>query len=389
MKNNKFVQQGKLTKSGWLSIVAFLLVAVLALSVALGLVVKSGKEKKGTEELSVGGGMVLPEETEGDGISLTSTVIPKEQYGEYGIMPIALSGQTVTATVKDTSGSAPATLQYVTFELAWKSSNSARLSDYVSMSTTDTTATLTCLKPFSTQIVLNVKSALVPEKTASVTLDYAKQLTGYKMKATTKLFPAISPASSFSSFSVTEGASISFHMPNGTTKAVTTGTGSWCYPYFYFPTDEVTWGEGTVENSITSLSVKLKYSDSFLSHYSQFSYANTLTVSDKITTFSGSSDLALWTMLFKMACGGETDQTSKHYVEQYLGNAALVFGTGGVTYLNSFLSTLSSEENPIEATLFFNLQYGAVTYNFYLDPEVEPILVNSVDVDKSNITFFK
>ncbi len=385
--NVSLVQGGKLTRGGWLTIVSFLLVAVLALSVALGLVVKSHKEEKVAEEVSASGGMVLPEAQEENGISLVSMEIPRSEYAAYGIMPTALSGQTVKATVKDTSGNTPAELQYVTFELKWKSSNSATLAEYVTMSTTDTTATLTCLKAFSTQIVLTVKAVADPTKTASVTLDYAKPLTGYKMKAATKLFSGTSPESSFSSVAVTEGASVSFHMPNATTKTFTpTNSGAWCYTYFYFPSDEVTWGEGTVENSIQHITVTLKYSDAFLQGYS-FSDANSLTVSSNVGAFSmqETCDLGLWNMLFKMAAGGPTDNTSNHFVTQYLGSSATANGS----YLYNFVSSLSSAENPIEATLTIALQYGSVDYHFYLDPEVEPVNVKSVDVDKSNIVFFE
>lgn len=384
--NVSLVQGGKLTRGGWLTIVSFLLVAVLALSVALGLVVKSHKEEKPAEEVSASGGMVLPEVQEENGISLVSMEIPRSEYAAYDIMPTALSGQTVKATVKDTSGNTPAELQYVTFELKWKSSNSATLADYVTMSTTDTTATLTCLKAFSMQIVLTVKAVADPTKTASVTLDYAKSLTGYKMKAATKLFAGNSPESSFSSVAVTEGASVSFHMPNATTKTFTpTNSGAWCYTYFYFPSDEVTWGEGTVENSIQSLSVALKYSDAFLRGYSGFTNANSLTVSSNVGAFSMSEtcDLILWNVLFKMAAGGGTDSTG--IVTQYLGSSA----TATARSIYDFVSSLSSAENPIEATLTISLQYGSVDYHFYLDPEVEPVNVKSVEVGKSDIVFFE
>ena len=185
MKNNKFVQQGKLTKSGWLSIVAFLLVAVLALSVALGLVVKSGKEKKGTEEAFIGGGMVLPEETEKNGISLTSTVIPKEQYEEYGIMPIAETSYSVTATAKAQGGvTLSEAQQKFNWSLAWASSNLSDVNTYVSLSASEgaRTATVSLLQPFSTQILLKCTWAYNDTQTGSVTLDYAKRFKGFNIQ---------------------------------------------------------------------------------------------------------------------------------------------------------------------------------------------------------------
>ncbi len=185
MKNNKFVQQGKLTKSGWLSIVAFLLVAVLALSVALGLVVRSNKEKKGTEEASIGGGMVLPEETEGDGISLTSTVIPKEQYGEYDIMPIAETAQQLTATVTPTDA-----LVYIDWSVSWKEGTSGKwgngktVTEYVTVTPTSNgalTANVQCLKAFGEQIIVTASVRGKEEVNATCTVDYASTLYGVKI----------------------------------------------------------------------------------------------------------------------------------------------------------------------------------------------------------------
>lgn len=181
--NVSLVQGGKLTKSGWLSIVAILLVAIIALSVALGLVVKAGKEERSAEEASVGGGMVLPEETAGNGLSLVSTVIPEEQYAEYDIVPIAESAYTVTATAKDNQGTAlPEAQQKFKWSMAWASSNSTDVNTYVTMSESGgKTATFSCLKAFSTKIIVTCAAEAQQDKSATCTLDYAKRLTGVKV----------------------------------------------------------------------------------------------------------------------------------------------------------------------------------------------------------------
>lgn len=184
--NVSLVQGGKLTKGGWLSIVSFLLVAVIALSVALGLVVKSHKEEKPAEEVYAGGGMVLPEEAEENGISLVSMEIPKEQYEDYGIMPIAVSSYSVTATAKAQSGGVELSevQQKFNWSLAWASSNAADVNTYVSLSASEgaRTATVSLLQPFSTKILLKCTWAYDDTKIGSVTLDYAKRFKGFNIQ---------------------------------------------------------------------------------------------------------------------------------------------------------------------------------------------------------------
>lgn len=128
--------------------------------------------------------MVLTEEVAGHGVSLMSAVIPREEYDDYGIMPIADTAYTLTATVNFSNGLVDESglSRGVTWEIAWKSEKSDPVSNYVQMETTENTATLTCLKSFSTQIIVTARAKSDPEKTATCTLNYARTLTGYDVK---------------------------------------------------------------------------------------------------------------------------------------------------------------------------------------------------------------
>lgn len=180
------VENGKLSRGGWLSIVAFLLVAVIALSVALGLVVKAGKDDKSKDEAFVeAGGMVLNEETQENGITLLSTVIPKEQYEEYGIMPIAESAQQLTATVTPSAASV-----FMDWSVAWKEGTSGKfgngktVTEYVTVTpTTDgaLTANVQCLKAFGEQIVVTAAVRGKENVKATCTVDYASSLESVKL----------------------------------------------------------------------------------------------------------------------------------------------------------------------------------------------------------------
>lgn len=177
--NVSFVQGGKLTKGGWLSIVAFLLVVVLALSVALGLVVKSNKKDKTAEEASVNDSFVVEADGDdgGSGIMLSAfEEIPRANYAAYGISPMALDARTVKATIEgdNTQG---LKLQWT---LSWKEGTSGKfgynksVSDYVTGSASQDTLTytLSCSQAFGETIVLKVALEIDPSKTLTRSLQY-------------------------------------------------------------------------------------------------------------------------------------------------------------------------------------------------------------------------
>lgn len=122
---------------------------------------------------SVYGGGLMPGDIEESGVTLTRTAIPVAQYDEYGISPIAESAYTLTATVMPED----ATFKDVTFTYAWKTSNSALISEYVTLSEKkEGKAILECLKAFSTPIIVTVTSDFDDSKKATCQLDYLKRL---------------------------------------------------------------------------------------------------------------------------------------------------------------------------------------------------------------------
>ena len=124
--------------------------------------------------------MVLPEETEENGISLTSTVIPKEQYEEYGIMPIAETAQQLTATVEPVGASV-----YMDWSVSWKEGTSGKwgngktVTEYVTVTPTSAgalTANVQCLKAFGEQIIVTAAVRGKETVNATCTVDYASSL---------------------------------------------------------------------------------------------------------------------------------------------------------------------------------------------------------------------
>lgn len=144
----------------------------------------SGKQ----EELTVGGGMVLPDNEKptqgGNGISLYSAEIPVEAYAENGVSEDAENAYTVTATVSPDND---AQNTVVLWALTWKDPSSAwatgkELSDYITATPNgegvaeSKTVTVVCLQSFGEPVLLTAKCKYDETVTVSVQIDYAARL---------------------------------------------------------------------------------------------------------------------------------------------------------------------------------------------------------------------
>ena len=135
-----------------------------------------------------GGLIVSPVEDgpeEGKGIAVVSAEIPREQFDDYGIMPIAETAYTVTATVngdgltaaqKNVTWSVPA---FKNPSSSWASGKNVR--DYVTTSTNGNQITVSCLKAFGEQIIIKCTSVYNGAASANLSLDY-KQKRGVYIK---------------------------------------------------------------------------------------------------------------------------------------------------------------------------------------------------------------
>ena len=120
------------------------------------------------------------------GIKLQSKKISYENYHYYGVSPTAETSQLLTATV----GPNYATNQSITWTVSWKNENSTwakgkTVTDYVTVVPTSIgakTATVSNMQAFGEQVIVKATSQSDPEVYASVTVDYAKRLTGGYVK---------------------------------------------------------------------------------------------------------------------------------------------------------------------------------------------------------------
>lgn len=344
----------------------------------------------GTEETLMAGeqapsGKVLLTEGEGNGICLTSAEIALDDFEAYGVSPMAENAFTVSATVKVAGGVSPKEYQYVDFALSWDGEDGGPIEgEYLEMQTTDTTATVSVLKGFSTPIKLTASSRLDANKSSQITLGYAKALSGFQIETATKLImDGYSDEAHTSSHehdwytvhTISEsGTSIPLHLANVMTHANTMPSGAGSWEAEVFSAKGAVWDDvGTVENSVTDISVSCKYTDSF---WKAFQNNEGLLTRDVVYTLPNKwvSQYDLLLNMFK------TTSTDGEYAYRFLGRNATTMPDRHDC--ENVLSPLDSAENPIEVTLTVTLQYGnPVTYTFYLDVEVEPYAVENVEMN--------
>lgn len=145
------------------------------------------EEPAGSEEQTTGG-LVMPEETKGNGIALMSAAIAEEDYEENGISAQAETAYTVTATVQPEN----ATDKRVTWSVAWKNPSSTwasgkTVTSYVTVTPTSTgalTANLSCLQAFGEVVVLKVASTADSTVAATREINYMKRANSFDFYVT-------------------------------------------------------------------------------------------------------------------------------------------------------------------------------------------------------------
>ena len=135
----------------------------------------------GFEQTMVGGGMQIGE-SKGNGIQLMSTTLLASEYSDYGVAATAESAYTLSATITPSD----AANHGVDWTLSWSNPSSSwasgkTVTDYVTVvpaSSGAKTATVSCLQPFGTQVVITATSQDNPKVKANCTVDYAQKVTG-------------------------------------------------------------------------------------------------------------------------------------------------------------------------------------------------------------------
>ena len=142
---------------------------------------KDKTEQAGTSltQTHIGGGMQLGE-SQGNGIKLMSATLLSTEYEDYGVSPLAETAYTLTATITPSD----AGNHGVDWSISWRDPASTwasgkKVTDYVTVTPMSDSkmATVSCLQPFGTQIMIMAKSQDNPNVLAICTADYAQKVT--------------------------------------------------------------------------------------------------------------------------------------------------------------------------------------------------------------------
>ena len=162
------------------------ILAAVTLSTCAFTAVACSKEKEpenqanvGIEQTYIGGGMQLGD-SQGNGIKLMSATLLSTEYEDYGVSPLAETAYTLTATITPSD----AGNHGVDWSISWRDPASTwasgkKVTDYVTVTPMSDSkmATVSCLQPFGTQIMIMAKSQDNPNVLAICTADYAQKVT--------------------------------------------------------------------------------------------------------------------------------------------------------------------------------------------------------------------
>ena len=311
------------------------------------------------------GGLAMEEEVAGNGIMLLSTEIPRELYGEYGIMPLAESAYSITAKVANTAGETLDGLQDVTFSLAWASTKSDEVANYVKLAQTGNQATITLVKAFDTQIILKCTSDLDTSKFATATIDYAKRINGASVN-----FMGTSTAVT----STSKVINVKFPSNYVVGGSMLTSQDWIANKLNWF--EGVTYGTGSLSNSMT-WQLTITPSASFASAYNSYknsSVSNMATTTINVISSASPSIEAVnsVTNLYK-TLSGQPDANG------YLA------GMGGY---RAFSMAFYKTTNQFDVTVTVTPRYGDVqTYKYVLNVTVDAPDIANVTFDKSSFVF--
>lgn len=292
---------------------------------------------------------------------MRSTVALNSDEGIATVAETATS-YTVTATVLDVNSIANDIIQDVKWQMAWANSNSATVTDYVTMTVDGMKATFTLKAPFTTQIKVTCTSVFDSSKSATLTLDYAKRLSG-----------GFGFTSNGDSYDVGDGGrvvDVDFY------EDWTLG-GSNTFSVESFKCTGFSFGTGSCENPIKSIAVTISASDSFLSYFdnlkSPYNMLHSKATSDTKTFDSASA--------FKLS---QYDIYDAIWGSFLWGSAA---PSNSCVYKSSIFAGLANTTNQFNLNVVVTPTYGdAKTYNVVLNVSV-PISVSSVSLSKTGYIF--
>lgn len=160
----------------WLLVIVLILAALASSITALVMGAKNNGwfEKDETEEVEETDSLVVtPANTKTMSLAVTPFKTAATALTAISTSSSLSDSYTITATVTPSDS----TNQNVTWSMAWASTNSATVTDYLTLTSSGLTATVTCEQAFSTQIIITCTSVDNSSVKATCTVDYVKKIT--------------------------------------------------------------------------------------------------------------------------------------------------------------------------------------------------------------------
>ena len=346
-------------KARWTATVIAIILAFVGIAAAFVGIFSDGftnwdkfKPEEDQPEVTENGGVIVGDSV-GNGVALKSMKIAAEDYAAYGVSPLAESAYSITATVADESGSHPEALQVVEFSVGWQDTNSASVSEYVTMTTQGCTATLSFKQAFSTPIVLTATSSFDSSVSGTTVFDYAKRVTGVKVNL-----------NGSSVVSGSAGTVKSASLPDFSEGGSSSG---WVSKELNF-CEGVVFGTGTVEGTVTSFRYKITPTDELIEALHS---ANSSLSSVTGKSYSTPGSMASAISFYDLIANTMDDE--------------LVMVEGYRASLYNALSSASSHFNVEVTAQVSNISGTTFTFGFTMNLTNTDLQIASVTMSESNI----
>lgn len=326
---------------------------ILCLALAAGWItqtVVNKKEQEIPETESTGNFTVTPENT--PKMRLSATLLTAEE----GLSAQSEEGYTINATAVDENGDTLSEQQVFDWSMAWASTNTENVTDYVTMTVNDSTATFICKKAFGTQIIVTCASALESSVKATATLDYYCRISdvtaklGNDAEKSIKGSPVITTEfpSNYSS-GITNAAWMTRNLNWGKT---------------------VSWGVGTINNSVNAVTFEFVPSEAlksaFKGGYGEIRTFDAVTAADAAMQSIDSYAYFCASAVSGATIGSLTGQSTLYYL----------------------LQAYKATDNQYTVNVTVHPKYGdAQTFTYTLNIEVAATQVQDVNLDSTSHIF--
>ena len=355
------------TARTWIGIIAVVLAVVIAVAIALGVVTEGFTDWSKFQPDK-------QEEQTDEGNQLVANVTDNALMSIQSVAAKDSDSVTFTATVKDEEGDAPTAIQQVTWSAAWTNASSGwasgkNVTDYVTVTPSGTSVTVSCKQAFGAQIRLTCKSTLNTSVSATATVDYRQRLQGFDAQF-------LMHEEGTKEMAVSQGTVIQIEDcgasgPEGTWNELEIG-------YAIGTTDGHSlqdysnWGVGSVTDSVSSASVNYEFSEAFKSELESSLNLTGETVTYTVGSAGGQND-------YRLECIGA-------FLSEMISVNGSDFNMSKYAY--DLINALAATENQVEVTYNVTLQSGgSQEIKAYLNFNATNVSVNQITLNQNNYIF--